>query len=81
MKHVDEFGPSGPSMQPTRSADHGRSAMTPASSNGKKDIFSIWAARIRARRALATMEERQLRDIGLDRGSAMAEAAKPFWRA
>jgi uncharacterized protein YjiS (DUF1127 family) len=33
------------------------------------------------RRTLAQMTEWQLRDIGVSRGEAKAEAAKPCWRA
>ena len=39
-----------------------------------------WRARIRERRALATMDERLLRDIGINRLDAARECAKPFWR-
>lgn len=37
-------------------------------------------ARRRQRQALARLDARLLRDIGLDAGQARAEAAKPFWR-
>jgi uncharacterized protein YjiS (DUF1127 family) len=33
----------------------------------------------RSRRQLAQLDERLLRDIGLDRGSARFEASKRFW--
>jgi uncharacterized protein YjiS (DUF1127 family) len=43
-----------------------------------------WAAssigRARQRRALACLDDRLLRDIGLSRAAAAREAAKPFWR-
>ncbi len=35
----------------------------------------------RSRRALADMSDHQLRDIGLDRETADAEANRPFWDA
>ena len=38
-------------------------------------------ARVSERRHLATLDDRLLADIGLDRADAMAEADKPFWRA
>jgi len=45
------------------------------------------AARIRAavarwkeRRMLLELDERVLRDIGISRSQALAEASKPFWR-
>jgi uncharacterized protein YjiS (DUF1127 family) len=40
-----------------------------------------WRPRLRDRRALATMSDRSLRDIGLTRYDADWEAKKPFWRA
>mgnify|MGYP006295530639 FL=1 len=41
--------------------------------------LSCWR-KIRAeRRALARLDARLLRDVGLDRGAAAAEAARPFW--
>ena len=33
----------------------------------------------RSRRQLAQLDERMLRDIGLDRGTARYEASKSFW--
>ena len=36
--------------------------------------------RVRQRRALAALEPRLLRDIGLSAAQARAEAARPFWR-
>jgi uncharacterized protein YjiS (DUF1127 family) len=33
----------------------------------------------RSRRQLAQLDERMLRDIGLDRGTARFEASKSFW--
>lgn len=38
------------------------------------------AARWRQRRTLEELDERMLRDIGVSRSQAMAEASKPFWR-
>jgi uncharacterized protein YjiS (DUF1127 family) len=39
-----------------------------------------WQARAAQRRALAELEDHLLQDIGVDRATATAEAAKPFWR-
>jgi len=36
--------------------------------------------RARQRRALAQLDDQQLRDIGLDRPTAEREAARPGWR-
>jgi uncharacterized protein YjiS (DUF1127 family) len=44
-------------------------------------LFRIWRRRLRERRALAAMDDRGLRDIGLTRYDAYYEARKPFWRA
>ena len=41
--------------------------------------IAIWRARARQRRALAMLDDTRLRDIGLTREQAEAEAAKPFW--
>jgi uncharacterized protein YjiS (DUF1127 family) len=43
-------------------------------------LFDIWRQRLRDRRALALMDERMLRDVGLTRCDALYEARKPFWR-
>lgn len=49
--------------------------------HGLVALLALWAARQRQRRELGELEERLLRDIGLTRGAALREAAKPFWRA
>lgn len=43
-------------------------------------LLDIWRQRLRDRRALALMDERSLRDLGLTRYDAFYEARKPFWR-
>ena len=40
-----------------------------------------WQERAEQRHALAELDDRLLRDIGLDRVAAAHEARKPFWRA
>ena len=42
-------------------------------------ILATWAERLKQRAALAEMDDRMLKDIGLSRVAAMAEADKPFW--
>ena len=44
------------------------------------DTISIWRERTRMRRQLLLLDDRLLRDIGIDRLQAQSEAAKPFWR-
>ncbi|MDP4033427.1 MAG: DUF1127 domain-containing protein [Pseudorhodobacter sp.] len=40
-----------------------------------------WKERRHCRRALARLDARLLRDIGLSQAEAASEVAKPFWRA
>jgi uncharacterized protein YjiS (DUF1127 family) len=44
------------------------------------DLVLDWHERARQRRALLSLDDRMLRDIGVSRGAAAAEAQKPFWR-
>lgn len=43
-------------------------------------VVTRWDTRRKTRRALKQLEPHMLRDIGLDRLSAQAEASKPFWQ-
>jgi uncharacterized protein YjiS (DUF1127 family) len=43
-------------------------------------LLHIWRQRSRGRSALALMDKRSLRDLGLTRHEALYEAHKPFWR-
>jgi uncharacterized protein YjiS (DUF1127 family) len=45
------------------------------------DWLSAAMERSRQRRALESLSEEQLRDIGLSRADVAGETAKPFWRA
>ncbi|HEY5598554.1 MAG TPA: DUF1127 domain-containing protein [Kiloniellales bacterium] len=45
------------------------------------NLLLTWQERAAERHALASLETRMLRDIGLSRADALREAAKPFWRA
>ena len=45
------------------------------------DTLSVWNTRRRQRQQLRTLPDNMLRDIGVSRLDAEAEAAKPFWRA
>jgi uncharacterized protein YjiS (DUF1127 family) len=42
--------------------------------------FMRWYDRYLQRRALAELDERMLRDIGVSRSAAAREIRKPFWR-
>lgn len=44
-------------------------------------LFALWRERRRGRRQLLALDTRMLRDIGLSRVDATAEAGKPFWVA
>lgn len=46
-----------------------------------RHTIALWRARAEERKALAEMDHRDLRDIGLSPGEAFAEAGKPFWIA
>ncbi len=42
--------------------------------------LSFWRNRAASRSLLASLDDRMLRDIGLDRASADEESRTPFWR-
>lgn len=44
------------------------------------DAPAVWHDRLRARHALARLDERMLRDIGIARADIWRELDKPFWR-
>jgi uncharacterized protein YjiS (DUF1127 family) len=44
------------------------------------EIGMTWLDRVRQRRRLSELSDHMLRDIGLTRADAWAEADKPFWR-
>jgi uncharacterized protein YjiS (DUF1127 family) len=43
-------------------------------------LIAQWIERVRQRQALAGLDERMLRDIGVTRVEAVRECEKPFWR-
>jgi uncharacterized protein YjiS (DUF1127 family) len=43
-------------------------------------LIATWIERVRQRRALAALDDRMLRDIGVTRAEAARETEKPFWR-
>jgi uncharacterized protein YjiS (DUF1127 family) len=45
------------------------------------DTLRLWRQRARGRKQLRTFDDHLLRDIGITRLQAEAEADKPFWRA
>ncbi|MBV8166856.1 MAG: DUF1127 domain-containing protein, partial [Alphaproteobacteria bacterium] len=42
--------------------------------------LSFWRERAASRGVLARLDDRMLRDIGLDRATAAEESRTPFWR-
>jgi uncharacterized protein YjiS (DUF1127 family) len=44
------------------------------------DTVRRWAKRSRQRKALAALEDWQLKDMGISRMDAITEANKPFWK-
>ena len=45
------------------------------------DVILTWRERTQTRRQLMLLDDRLLRDIGINRVQAQSEAEKPFWRA
>ncbi len=43
-------------------------------------LIALWRERAQQRQALASLDERLLRDIGITRSQAALECNKPFWR-
>jgi uncharacterized protein YjiS (DUF1127 family) len=43
-------------------------------------LIATWSERARQRRALAALDDHQLRDLGLTRSDAFRESSRPFWR-
>ncbi len=44
-------------------------------------VIRMWLERSRQRRALAALDDRLLRDVGVTSAQARREAGKPFWSA
>lgn len=44
------------------------------------ETLSLWQDRARQRRCLARLDDRLLRDIGIDRTDVLGEFRKPFWK-
>ena len=48
--------------------------------SGARKRLGLWYERSHQRRDLARLDDRLLKDIGLDRATVEMEIAKPFWR-
>ena len=44
------------------------------------DAVLGWHERVKSRRVLAALDDRMLRDVGIDQATARREAERPFWR-
>jgi len=65
-----------------RSADAGTDALRWLSGAAIRgfDVLVLWTERARHRAELASMDRRQLQDVGLEPGLLTREIEKPFWR-
>ncbi len=45
-----------------------------------RELFALWRQRARERHELATLDQRMIRDLGLNPGDIQFEVNKPFWR-
>lgn len=45
------------------------------------EILLLWQRRANQRHALARLDDRMRRDVGLSRSEVVWESRKPFWRA
>ena len=52
-------------------------ASSPRSATSLRHLCNVW----RSRRALATLDDAALEDVGITRHDATREAARPFWDA
>ena len=52
-----------------------------AASGGILGVLNSWLERRRQRRALLSLSDHMLKDIGISRADAYAEGVKPFWRS
>jgi uncharacterized protein YjiS (DUF1127 family) len=44
------------------------------------DTVLLWHDRVKSRRTLAMLDDRMLRDVGIDQATARQESTLPFWR-
>ena len=62
-------------------APRGRLLARAASWLGRvRETFRLWQDRVSGRQQLLRLDDHVLRDIGITRLQAEAEASKPFWR-
>jgi len=49
--------------------------------SGLFHTVELWLLRRQGRRDLGSLDDRQLKDVGISREAVLREARKPFWRA
>ena len=55
-------------------------AQEPPAEHGFLAMLRLWRQRMRGRRELETLNDRELQDIGVTRADVYMECRKPFWR-
>ncbi|MBI3992043.1 MAG: DUF1127 domain-containing protein [Candidatus Lambdaproteobacteria bacterium] len=80
QRAVSHLQPAGRVIQHERELEFAEIAPEYATPHGLKGLLHVWAERIRGRRELEAMNERELLDIGVTRADAQMECRKPFWR-
>jgi uncharacterized protein YjiS (DUF1127 family) len=84
MRQIDrQAGVAAPwsALATTTSAAPGRARGAGLRLRHSLDTLRLWRERVRGRQQLRTFDDHLLRDIGITRLQAEAEAHKPFWRA
>jgi uncharacterized protein YjiS (DUF1127 family) len=63
-----------------RRRNHAPAPRAPGAMLRLLQLLRLWCERDRQRNALAKLDDRMLRDIGITRLDAVIECRKPFWR-
>ena len=68
------------SRRPTNTRDTSRPGHAERTWRAAILLFRRWQRRVRERRELAQLTDRELYDFGASRSDVIAELRKPFWR-
>jgi uncharacterized protein YjiS (DUF1127 family) len=71
---------SAPPMSPSRRRSSRATAAVAARVVAALALLRLWRRRARERALLATLDERMLRDIGVEPSDVEREINRPFWR-
>jgi len=66
-------------MMSTYAFERRTAAARPGFAAGLMQQVALWLRRWRTRPRLWTLSDHELRDLGLERGTADREALRPFW--